>query len=99
MKPIRLGVNIDHVATLRNARGGAHPCPVRAAERAAQAGGARRRPRRDPAAAVDPALTGRARAAAERLTGLPTRIAAGRLEIRFENETRLAELVETLEAL
>lgn len=28
---IRLGVNIDHVATLRNARGGALPCPVRAA--------------------------------------------------------------------
>ncbi|MEQ8748423.1 MAG: pyridoxine 5'-phosphate synthase, partial [Amphiplicatus sp.] len=32
MKPIRLGVNIDHVATLRNARGGAHPDPLRAAE-------------------------------------------------------------------
>ncbi len=36
---IRLGVNIDHVATLRNARGGVHPCPVRAAL-AAQAAGA-----------------------------------------------------------
>jgi pyridoxine 5-phosphate synthase len=34
----RLGVNIDHVATLRNARGGAHPDPVRAAIAAAQAG-------------------------------------------------------------
>ena len=29
--PIRLGVNIDHVATIRNARGGEHPDPVRAA--------------------------------------------------------------------
>ncbi|MCU0946411.1 MAG: pyridoxine 5'-phosphate synthase, partial [Rubritepida sp.] len=28
---MRLSVNIDHVATLRNARGGAHPCPVAAA--------------------------------------------------------------------
>lgn len=38
MRPIRLGVNIDHVATLRNARGGAHPDPVRAAELAMTAG-------------------------------------------------------------
>ncbi len=38
MKPIRLGVNIDHVATLRNARGGAHPDPLRAAELAMSAG-------------------------------------------------------------
>ncbi|MFN4185743.1 MAG: pyridoxine 5'-phosphate synthase, partial [Hyphomonas sp.] len=29
---LRLGVNIDHVATIRNARGGAHPDPMRAAE-------------------------------------------------------------------
>jgi pyridoxine 5-phosphate synthase len=35
---IRLGVNIDHVATIRNARGGAHPDPVRAARLAAEAG-------------------------------------------------------------
>jgi pyridoxine 5-phosphate synthase len=34
----RLGVNIDHVATIRNARGGAHPDPVRAAQAAAAAG-------------------------------------------------------------
>lgn len=34
----RLGVNIDHVATIRNARGGAHPDPVRAAQMAAAAG-------------------------------------------------------------
>jgi pyridoxine 5-phosphate synthase len=36
--PLRLGVNIDHVATVRNARGGAHPDPVRAAHLALQAG-------------------------------------------------------------
>jgi pyridoxine 5-phosphate synthase len=35
---IRLGINIDHVATLRNARGGEHPCPIRAALVAADAG-------------------------------------------------------------
>jgi pyridoxine 5-phosphate synthase len=35
---LRLGVNIDHVATIRNARGGGHPDPVRAARTAAAAG-------------------------------------------------------------
>jgi pyridoxine 5-phosphate synthase len=35
---LRLGVNIDHVATIRNARGGRHPDPVRAARMAADAG-------------------------------------------------------------
>jgi pyridoxine 5-phosphate synthase len=35
---VRLGVNIDHVATIRNARGGAHPDPVRAAVLALEAG-------------------------------------------------------------
>jgi ParB family transcriptional regulator, chromosome partitioning protein len=69
---------------------------VRATERAAREGGARRRPR---AAPVDPALAERARGAAERLTGLPARVAAGKLELHFGDETRLAELVETLEAL
>ncbi|MGB5078900.1 MAG: pyridoxine 5'-phosphate synthase [Sphingorhabdus sp.] len=37
--PLRLGVNIDHVATIRNARGGEHPDPVRAAEIVASVGG------------------------------------------------------------
>ena len=37
--PLRLGVNIDHVATIRNARGGDHPDPVRAAEIVARVGG------------------------------------------------------------
>ncbi|WP_390551254.1 pyridoxine 5'-phosphate synthase [Qipengyuania sp. MTN3-11] len=41
MRPrsLRLGVNIDHVATIRNARGGEHPDPVRAAEIVAAVGG------------------------------------------------------------
>jgi pyridoxine 5-phosphate synthase len=37
-RALRLGVNIDHVATIRNARGGAHPDPVRAARLALEAG-------------------------------------------------------------
>jgi pyridoxine 5-phosphate synthase len=36
--PLRLGVNVDHVATLRNARGGERPDPVRAALLAIEAG-------------------------------------------------------------
>ncbi len=36
--PLRLGVNVDHVATVRNARGGGHPDPVRAAKLAVDAG-------------------------------------------------------------
>ncbi len=48
---------------------------------------------------VDPALAERARAAAERLTGLPARVSAGKLELHFGDETRLAELVEALESL
>jgi len=69
---------------------------VRAAERAAQEGGARRRPRVR-VAGIDPALADRARAALEQLTGLPARVAGGRLEVRFRDETELAELVEALE--
>jgi pyridoxine 5-phosphate synthase len=38
MNHLRLGVNIDHVATIRNARGGRHPDPVRAARISAAAG-------------------------------------------------------------
>ncbi len=37
--PLRLGVNIDHVATIRNARGGDHPDPVRAAQIVSSVGG------------------------------------------------------------
>ncbi|MFD1106493.1 pyridoxine 5'-phosphate synthase [Sphingobium olei] len=36
--PLRLGVNIDHVATIRNARGGTHPDPVKAALLSVKAG-------------------------------------------------------------
>src|SRR4051794_6556717 len=36
--PLRLGVNIDHVATVRNARGGPYPDPIRAAHMAVLAG-------------------------------------------------------------
>ena len=39
LAPLRLGVNIDHVATIRNARGGDHPDPVRAAMLVAECGG------------------------------------------------------------
>ncbi|HET7164341.1 MAG TPA: pyridoxine 5'-phosphate synthase, partial [Pseudolabrys sp.] len=38
MNRLRLGVNVDHVATIRNARGGRHPDPVRAAKVAIAAG-------------------------------------------------------------
>ncbi len=70
---------------------------VRSAERAAQEGGAKRRPRRA-SAPVDPQLAERARSAAERLGGLPVRVTSGVLEIHFGDETRLAELVEALES-
>jgi ParB family transcriptional regulator, chromosome partitioning protein len=70
---------------------------VRSAERAAREGGAKRRPRR--ASILDPALVDRAAAAAERLTGFPSRVTGGTLRISFEDETRLEELVEALEAV
>jgi len=38
LPPLRLGVNVDHVATVRNARGGRHPDPLRAAQIAIAAG-------------------------------------------------------------
>jgi pyridoxine 5-phosphate synthase len=38
MHSLRLGVNVDHIATIRNARGGEHPDPVQAAELAIDAG-------------------------------------------------------------
>ena len=38
LPPLRLGVNVDHIATLRNARGGRHPDPVCAAQLAIAAG-------------------------------------------------------------
>ena len=38
MEHLRLGINIDHVATVRNARGGNYPDPIRAAKLAEEAG-------------------------------------------------------------
>ena len=70
---------------------------VRATERAARWAGAKQKPRKQPVT-LDPALVARAKSAATRITGFPTRIAAGRLEIHFGDETGLEELVEALEA-
>jgi hypothetical protein len=69
---------------------------VRAAERAARWAGAKTKQRKQ-AAKVDPALAGRAKAAADRITGFSSRIVSGRLEIPFADETELEELVEVLE--
>jgi ParB family chromosome partitioning protein len=70
---------------------------VRAAERAARWAGARTRPRRQ-STRLDPGLVARAKAAAERLSGLSVRVRGGKLEIPFADEAELAELVEALEA-
>ncbi len=72
--------------------------PQRPRDRARSAGGWSAPPRSS-GERVDPALAERARSAAERVMGLPARVSAGRLEVHFADETRLAELVEALEAL
>ncbi len=69
---------------------------VRAAEQKARWAGARQKIRTK-GAAVDPALAARVRLAAARLTGLPVRLAPGRLEVHFADEYQLAELAEALE--
>lgn len=74
------------------ARGG---LSVRAAEQAARLAGARTT--RRSAMAHDPALADRARDALSRLAGVPASVAAGRVEIRFADDTELAEIVEALE--
>jgi ParB family chromosome partitioning protein len=87
----------DHDERRRLARRAAREgLSVRAVERLAHQAGAQRRPRLA-AAPVDPALAERARRAAEHLTGRPARIAAGRVELPFEDEHDLAELAESLE--
>jgi ParB family transcriptional regulator, chromosome partitioning protein len=68
---------------------------VRAAERAARWAGARTKPRRRQP--VDPTLAERARDALRRLTGADVRVAAGRVELYFEDEVALEEMVEALE--
>jgi ParB family chromosome partitioning protein len=68
---------------------------VRAAERAARWAGARTKPRRRQP--VDPALAERARGALRTLTGVEAKVAAGRIELYFEDEVELEEMVEALE--
>jgi ParB family chromosome partitioning protein len=70
---------------------------VRAAERAARWAGAKRKPRREPAGKVDPALAERVRIACERATGFRPRVTATRVEIPIADEHELAELAEALE--
>jgi ParB family chromosome partitioning protein len=72
---------------------------VRAAERAARWAGAKRKPRREPARRVDPALAERVRAAFERATGFRPRITATKVELPVADEHELAELAEALERL
>jgi ParB family transcriptional regulator, chromosome partitioning protein len=69
---------------------------VRAAERAARWAGARTKPRRTQP--VSPALAERVQRAAQRVAGVPAKVAAGRVEIYFESETQLEEIAEALEA-
>jgi ParB family chromosome partitioning protein len=68
---------------------------VRAAEQAARLAGARTRTRRS--GAVDPVLADRARAALRRITGRTGHVRSTRIEIEFDGETDLEELVELLE--
>ncbi len=70
---------------------------VRGAEKAAQDGGAARKPRA--VTKLDPALAARACDSIERVTGFKGRVSGGKLEIHFGDEVRLAELVEVLESL
>ena len=71
---------------------------VRVAERAARDAGAKTKSRRT-AAAADPALASRVETAATRATGMAAKVANGRLEIPFADETELEELAESLERL
>ena len=68
---------------------------VRAAERAARWAGARTKPRRKQP--VDPALAERAKDALRRLTGADAKVVAGRVELYFDDELALEEMVEALE--
>jgi ParB family transcriptional regulator, chromosome partitioning protein len=70
---------------------------VRAAERAARWAGAKRKPRRESAHRVDPALADRVRVAFERTTGFRPKITPTKVEIPIADEHELAELAEALE--
>ena len=65
------------------------------AERAARWAGARTKPRRRQP--VDPAIAARARDALRRLTGADAKVASGRIELYFQDEVELEEMVEALE--
>jgi len=69
---------------------------VRQVEQATRDAGAPRQRRSRPLP-LDPDLASRAATAAEQLTGFRARVSPGKLEIRFDSETELAELVEALE--
>jgi ParB family transcriptional regulator, chromosome partitioning protein len=70
---------------------------ARAAERAAQDAGAKRKPRKK--SAVDPALAGRVRDAFERATGFKARVGPDQVVVEFRDEHELEELAEALENL
>ncbi len=70
---------------------------VRAAERAARWSGARTKPRTK--TPVDPELAARVRAGLARVTGLEVRVAAGKVEITWDDERQLEGLAEALESL
>jgi ParB family chromosome partitioning protein len=70
---------------------------VRAAERAARWSGARTKPRTK--MAVDPALAARVKTGLARLTPLEVRVASGKVEIAWDDESQLEDLAEALESL
>jgi ParB family transcriptional regulator, chromosome partitioning protein len=70
---------------------------ARAAERAAQDAGAKRKPRKK--SAVDPALADRVREAFERATGFQARVGPDQVVVEFRDEHELEELAEALENL
>jgi ParB family chromosome partitioning protein len=70
---------------------------VRAAERAARWSGARTKPRTK--TPVDPALAARIKEGLQRLTGLETRVAPGKVELAYDDEHDLEELAEALDRL
>ena len=72
---------------------------VRATERAARWAGARTKPRKAPAAKVNPALAARVREAFERATGFRPHVGARQVAIPIADELELAELTEALERL
>ena len=70
---------------------------VRAAERAARWSGARTKPRTK--SPVDPAVAARVKAGLGRLTSLEVKVAAGKVEIAWDDEAQLEALAEALEAI